>query len=44
MQRMCNGENIVSSVNGVKKTDIHKQKNEFRPIFYTYKKNQLKMD
>ena len=36
------GEKIIFSINGAEKQDIHIQKNENEPLFYTIHKNQLK--
>ena len=43
--RICNGEKIVSSINGAGKTgQLHVKKNEIRTFFNAIHKNKLKMD
>ena len=42
--KIYNGERTVSSINGIGKTNCHRQKNETGPLYYTAHKNQLKMN
>ena len=42
--RICNGEKIVTLINGAEKTEQPHEKKETGPLSHTIHKNLLKMD